>query len=448
MASFGLTEVGFVPKTLSDIDADLTGDMQGEFGVGVDLDPRGPFGQLKGIMSERLAEVWDLAQAIYAAFDPDETSGAAQDALAALTGTLRDGATSSQVIATLTGTVGTVIATGKAASVTGTGVRFVTKAPATLVSLTAWAPSTTYAIGDRRSSGGNSYVCTVGGASASSGGPSSTAADIVDGAVHWRFIGPGTAAADVAMQSQDTGPKTAPSGSLTVIETAVSGWNGVVNLLDAQLGANIETDASLALRREEELRSGLSALEAVRAAVQAVPGVTTCNGFENTSDSVDADGMPPHSLEMVVVGGDDTALLAAIFAARPAGISAEGTTTGTVTDAEGNAQPSAFSRPTDFDIYVTANILVDANKYPIDGENQVKEVIVDWADPIFVPGKDVVASRIAAQLFDVPGVIDVVSLLIGTAPTPTLSTTIPTSLRQQAKFDTSRIVIKPTPGTL
>jgi hypothetical protein len=54
--------------------------------------------------------------------------------------------------------------------------------------ITAWTPSTSYSIGNRRSNGGNAYQCTKTGTSASSGGPAGTGASIVDGTATWKYL--------------------------------------------------------------------------------------------------------------------------------------------------------------------------------------------------------------------------------------------------------------------
>lgn len=54
-----------------------------------------------------------------------------------------------------------------------------------------WVPGKPYAVGGQVIwGGGNTYACTAAGTSASSGGPSGTATDIVDGTVHWKYLGP------------------------------------------------------------------------------------------------------------------------------------------------------------------------------------------------------------------------------------------------------------------
>jgi len=53
---------------------------------------------------------------------------------------------------------------------------------------TPWAPSTFYEVGTKRINGGNAYMVTATGTSASSGGPAGTGQSITDGTVTWRYI--------------------------------------------------------------------------------------------------------------------------------------------------------------------------------------------------------------------------------------------------------------------
>jgi hypothetical protein len=54
---------------------------------------------------------------------------------------------------------------------------------------TAWAGTTTYAVGQTVSNSGNIYICTIGGVSAGAGGPSGTNSSIVDNTVTWSYVG-------------------------------------------------------------------------------------------------------------------------------------------------------------------------------------------------------------------------------------------------------------------
>ena len=63
--SFGVTAEGFNKKLLPDIQSETESDFKGSFGNDIDLDPREPAGQLKGIFDERIFKLWELAEAVY-----------------------------------------------------------------------------------------------------------------------------------------------------------------------------------------------------------------------------------------------------------------------------------------------------------------------------------------------------------------------------------------------
>jgi hypothetical protein len=53
----------------------------------------------------------------------------------------------------------------------------------------AWQASTAYVLNQHVSNGGNVYICTTAGTSASSGGPSGTGTGIADGTAVWAYVG-------------------------------------------------------------------------------------------------------------------------------------------------------------------------------------------------------------------------------------------------------------------
>jgi hypothetical protein len=57
------------------------------------------------------------------------------------------------------------------------------------VNASPWAPSTSYSATNRVTNVGNVYVCTTGGTSASSGGPTGTGTGINDNGVLWNYLG-------------------------------------------------------------------------------------------------------------------------------------------------------------------------------------------------------------------------------------------------------------------
>lgn len=453
----GVTSTGFVPATIAELVTALQAAWRITFGDSVNVDPQSRNGQEIGILSETIGEVWQAGEAVAHSLNPSSATGQGLDNVSALTGTTRLAATKSLVTLTLTGVPTSVVAAGKIASVPSTASKFEMIGSATIAAVAAWAATTAYTLGQRRRNGGTQRVYQVitPGTSAGSGGPTSTAADIVDGTVHWRYLGDGTGAIDSPARATVTGPLQGYSGTITAIDTAVSGWNGVINVLDAAPGSNVETDAALRRRRAAELggQGGKSTLPALRTAILRVDGVTSCTIFENTTDAT-VDGVTPHAYEALVEGGDDAAIRAAIFANRPTGIEGVGNVTGTVTDVAGIVRTVKFSRPIDVPVYVKVFVTKDPLAYPSDGDTQIIDTIVAVGGQQLV-GRDAEGTEVSGWLFPridvegigVAGVLKMTSpLLVGTTNPPVTSEVVVTP-RQKAHYDSSRIVVVAVNGT-
>lgn len=452
MPTYGLTSTGFLAKTLEIVRDEINAALTDFFGPSLDLE-NGLLARLVGIMAEHYAELWELAEAVNSSQDPDKATQAALDALCLLTGTFRIEAAYSLVTLTLTGTPTSIVPAASRASTSTTGKKFLTKAGATIAAAGAWTITTGYTVGVRVTNASRVYQCITGGTSAGSGGPTTTSTDITDGTVHWRYLGEGTGVIDVEAQASETGIVIAVSGDINVIETPVGGWQSVVNLLDATVGFETQEDEALRLSREEELsQAGTSTVAAIRAGLLAVEGVTSVTVFENTSDVTDVDGMPPHSVEALVRGGEDEKIGEVLLEQVAAGVLSTGTDSIGVYDTEGVLHTMGFSRPEEINIGVDVVLVKDPATYPADGDAQVKAAIVAFGNAQKC-GKNAVASSILAQAFKVAGVLDVTTCEIssvaapGTPPAPTVSTTVSIAPRQLAVFDTSWITVVTSNGT-
>ncbi len=447
--AFGLLSTGFAPKTQEIIEGEIDVLLRAAFGDSIKLGDKDVLGQIKTIFAEREASLWELMEDVNSSQDPDAATGAQLDALSALTGTTREIETNSTVLAWLTGTPTTVVPIGSIASVTGTGVQFDTDAEATIAAGVAWTPTTAYIVGDEVTNSGNMYFATIAGTSAGSGGPSLEVDAEVDGTVTWQFMGNGTGFVETAFSSVNTGPEIASATDLNVIDTPVSGWDSVKNRLDAKLGNNIETDPVLRSRREDELAAqGTSPIDPVRSALLDVPGVTSVTLFVNNTDNpvvFDGVAVPGHAIEALILGGADQDIFDALLANVGGGIQTFGSTSGTATDSEGNAIPHAFTRPTSITIFVDVLYTVDSTVFPADGNAQVEAAILAFGN-LFVTGKGVHDTAMSAQVFTIPGVIDVTSSLVGIVDPP-LFGVVAVNRRELAVFDSSRIEGIATPAT-
>lgn len=377
--TFGLSLTGFLPKRVEDVIADLESAMKAAFGNNVRLDPKSVNGQLIGIFAERYADLWEAAEDVYLAAYAGSASGSALDDLVALAGIERDPATLSVVTLTLGGTPGTLIPAGSASNDPALGIRWVHVADATI--------------------GGGGTIAVI-------------------------------------ASPEDTGPILGLSGTITEIATPVSGWSTVTNALDATPGRAVETDAALRERFILSFRAGGgSSVEAIRAVILGVEGVTYGSVIENDTDHDDDEGRPPHSFEVIVVGGDNQDLADAIWFSKPAGIQPYGVTESeTVVDSFGDAHTVEFTRPVDLDMYVHVEYEVDEDP-PEDIEDLIEAEILAFGLTL-QPGDDVIPFKFE-QHIETTGIRDL-TLFVGVSPSPTSDEPIEVSRRAHAKFDSSR----------
>ncbi len=452
MTTYGLTEEGLVIKTLPVIRAEGASRLQGRFGVSLDMSDESVEGQLNGMISEAAALLWEIAQAVNAARSADTATGSQLEGVCLLTGTFRGQASFSAVTLTLSGLPTSPVTSGSLSEVSGTGKQFQTSADAVIVALTAWAALTGYVVGDRVTNSGNTYICRTAGTSAGSGGPTTKISDITDGSVHWRFMGLGTGAVDVLAQATETGPVIAVSGTIIKLVTNLGGWTGVINLLDATTGRDRMSDEELRVLRELELaKPGTSPADAIAADMLEVPGIASVTVFVNNTDFTDADGVPPHSVECLVDGGEDQAIWNQLLASVAGGIRTHGTEVGTAIDVSGRPQTMKFSRAELIDVWVSISLSKVPNdpendsSYPVGGDDDVALAIVTSGN-LGGNGRNVVAAAVQAPSFTISGVVDVTSALIGLVDPPVSSTTIVITNRQRAVFDTSRVEVISSDG--
>lgn len=405
----GLSDTGFEKRTIEDLLAQVQAEEVANISSATDVSSSSPLGQLNGSYVKIAAEIWDLMQAVYTAGDPDRNTGDGQDAVCAITGTTREGATRSQAEGVQVSlNIGTVLTVG---------------------SLVAVLSNPTAQFRFR-------------GVEPAPGAP----------VVEANFTAPANGDYFMRFESVDTGPIVANAGTLTVIVTPISGWTAVTNATDAVLGHAIESPSALRLRREQELASpGSTTVDALQAALTQfmadeglVPSVSV---FENTDDVVDADGRPSHSMEVLINDGgaltnDDIAQ--EIWTDKGGGIQMFGATTGTAHDSAGNSRTVPFNRPTLVPIYFAITVVTNPDLFPSDGDVQIQEAVVTYGQASRDPGDDVVQNSFYGPVWGVAGVTAVTILNLGTAPAPGGSADIAIAVRELATFDTSRVAVTVT----
>lgn len=437
----GIDTSGFDRMTQPEILAEIVEDERAEISASLNTASDTVVGQINGITSDNIASAWELAEACYNALNPDAAEGTALDNLCALTGTTRLPATYATASVICVGTAATVVDADKQIELNDYGWSL--DAAATIAAATAWAPATAYVVGDLRMNDTPSkiYRCVTAGTSAGAGGPTGTTDGIADNTAVWNYLAAGTGVVTAAFTADETG--TGPSGNTeneADIVTAVSGWAAAFFASDSTDGTAQELDSALRIRREQLLAEAGNATEsAVLADVLAVADVTSAAIFVNDGDTVDADGVPAHGFEVVVLGGDDDEIAQAIWDSKSAGIEAHGDDSGTATDSASNSQTVEFTRPTEVDIYLDYTVTTDSD-FPVDGDTQIKNALTTWGNALGV-GQDVVYAELWGVILGIAGVTDVTLLEIGTAPAPAGTVNIAITDRQISAWDSADITV-------
>jgi len=481
---FFIDENGFNKKTFEELKIEWETIFKELFGDDIDLDPSGAFGQLVGSFAQREADLFDGAEEIYNSRDPNSAEGISLDKIAAETGIIRQSATETIAYNVLCyGTEGTVIDVGKEVrqsigdyadmSYVLQEEVTITKVATREIELTIQTPEDLEVFTITIDTIPYSYTADVG---------SDTAAIVADEIKTLIEAGvfTGTVAIDVAtltisdvsvdhnnfdidwtsnidldklgssgtFQAELAGQIPLSSNTLNTIVTPVSGWDSVNNPSSGITGRNKELDPAFRIRRAGTLFAGNATDDAmVRAISNNVVGVTQVSMTSNRGETTDSNGLPPHSFEVVVVGGDEDDIAQQVWETQPSGIESYGNTEIEVTDSQGKLQTIKFSRPVPIYMHVrVSRDLYSEEIYPSNGDDLIKANIVAWSLLNQIIGKDVIRQRLSQPIYEVPGIEDILIEIDGTAnpgDTPAyVEDNIEIELREYADFAIDRITVQ------
>lgn len=478
--AFGVTNEGFVLKRLNDILAEqrakaveLFQDLVEEGDI-VDTSDSALLGRLIALDTPGDADLWEAAQEVYSAFDPNSATGIPLDNLVAYAGLTRQEETSTTSPIFVSGDTNTQITAGSvvsspftgerfdttslialtAASASGIGINILTVANSTLYRITYSNTTTTQNI-DYTSDGSATEAEILAGLQA-----------VVDGShpsLNTSLVGNTltitrddifqtvsfTTTANIGIVkvstvgeviAENTGPVEQLVNTITEIATPILGWDSVTNPIAASPGSLEETDEELRLRfRNSKFDRATNTLDAIYTALIGVDNVEEVVIYENDTDAVDGNGVPGHSFLPIVLGGLSTDIANAIWENKPIGILSYGNTTVAINDIQGFPHDISFSRPDGIVIYISIDLTTDSN-YPANGDDQVKQAIIDYFSSQFGIGDDVIYSRLYTPINSIPG-HEVNSLTIGTAPAPVGTVNIPIAFDEIASINDLNIVI-------
>lgn len=402
--AYGVTPQGFVIKPLEQIRADIVARLVASPDVGPsqDYSDSDPLGQIVGALASEIAEVWELGHAVHTAGDPEGALGVPLDQVLSLSGSARQEALASKC-------KGVLLTLDAAAIVPAGSIVSVENRPDITYTLDAEVTN----IDDEEAQVPGDFTCTK------------------------------------------VSPTATAAGTLTVIDTSVSGWSAVTNPNDAEVGRFAASDLEFRQRwADERARRGATTVSAIRAALldtDAHPELVTVEKvlvLENKNDIMDSNGLPPHSVEAIIDDGEtpsvDDDLIAQILwdAGVAGGIDTHGNQSGTATDSEGNEHEILFSRVTRIPIYIEITVET-TDAFPNTGDAQVAQAIVD-AGSTYDVEDDVISLFLKSRALTIAGVTDVPVFEIGLTPSPSSEANISIGYRERATFATNRVEVTVT----
>lgn len=344
---FSVTENGITAPTYEEVLTYFQGKAREIFGSDVNLDADTQDGQLIAIFASALSDVNAQAIAVYNAYNPNTATGVALDSAVKTNGLSRHDSTPSQVDLTLTGQVGTVIVGGYALD----------------ASRRKWfLPET--------------VVIPTGG-------------EIT-----------------VSAMCEEDGDIDAAAGTIDQIGTPTLGGHTVTNEQAAVPGVSVETDSELRERQADSTAlPSVSLWEGIIGSLLSIDGVLRVSGVKNDEDTVSAEGVPGHSIAMIVDGGDAQTIGETIFLKKGEGVGTYGDVSVTYLDTYGFPNTVRFSRPTVVQIKCKIQVAPGLT-YLSTVSDEIKARVADYVNSQAI-GDDVGVARVlAAAVKDTTSGID------------------------------------------
>jgi len=330
-----IDENGLTLPDYQTILADFQTGWQNIFGSDVLIAETDIDGQLLALFAQAVNDCGELTSAAYNSFQPSYAIGDALSKLVRINGLVRSSSTSSTATVRITGTPNTVIAAGIVLDDNGN----------------QWALPLNTVIPD-------------------------PAAQI-----------------DVTATAVIPGPTAATAGTISTIFNPQLGWSSAVSITDAVVGDGVETDAELRLRQGESTAlPSITVVEGLQGALLSLDGVSQVRVYENPTGAPDANGIPAHSIEAVVLGGTGQDIVDTIGDRKTPGTGTAGGSSGTYTDQYGQTLTINYEVPDQITIDVEITV-VQGVGYDASTTLSIQESVADFINSLEI-GEDVVTNRL------------------------------------------------------
>lgn len=412
-----LTSTGFEPYRYDEIKSDLESELAVRLGRKIDIRPDSAIGVLISVVANRMADLAEAQQSIYASMYPHQATGVNLDNAIAFTNQYRNPAAQSTVKVSVKATNGTALpdtfavksSTGQRWSISAATTVNNNSADVAYIQINTIQNSTVYSV----SIGSNVYSVTSSSSATEqsilnqllSTVPGSTLVDnvlAVDATNNASFVITNNlkyqyVSKVMTFTCEEYGPVTADAGTVTEIDTGVTGVDSVTNRYAANEGRYVETDQEIRARYWYNVYSGGGSTEAIKSALLLIDGVTNVTVMQNDQD-IEVNSMAPHSIEAVVQGGYEDEIAQTIIAKKAAGIATNGDVSVELIDSAGWPQTILFNRPEEhyFWIKVTYSTNSEEN-FTSDGDSLIKSAIQSFEIDV---GEDVIYQKLINHIYN------------------------------------------------
>ena len=432
MAKYGLTPQGPNPKRLDVILEDMHSKMTDRLGVNTRQNPQSLLNHILTNVADEIAELWEFGVDVYHSQYTSSATGASLDYAAQFGGSTREMAAKSYYSILCTGLDGTTIPAGTviasdtnpATSLMATADATITRSAFNKATVILASPAATTALGVALN--GNLYTITP--------DPKQSTSEALE-----------ALGSIVTFETAEPGDIFIPNGVITKITKAVPGMESVVNVGSYVAGQLAESDVEFRKSYTNKIYNRSSAmLESIKSAIlKNVQGVVSVAPYENCTDEVDSAGRWPHSIEVVVEGGDATEIAQQILNTKAGGINTFGSVETTLHGVYGEDIVVRFNRPTYVKVWFKVGVTLSPNTNPpANYVELVKEQILEKMS-VLGAGENVIPQKFNLQVSG----IDYIDVWLfatpndGDMPTDYTQRSVSISARERAVTDENRIEV-------
>jgi len=323
---------GLQTKTREELVLEFTEKYKDIYGEDINLDQDSPDGQMMMIYIQSILDVLDLIKMTYDSFDPDTAIGVSLDRRVSYNGIQRLGGTYSR----------------------------------TMISIVASRPLNLY--------GKNQSI-----------EPVYTVQD--DAGNQWELLETQSILSigtySYLFQAKEVGAKITIPNTIIKPSVIVLGVESVNNPnIQTVVGVNEETDQELKIRRQKAI--GLASegfFNSLISTIMNIDGVSYVNVYENSSDAIDTDGVPAHSVWVIVSGNpSDEEVATAIYKKKSAGCGMHGEESFQVTRPDGALFEIKWDKVETLPLFVKMNVESLDEGVPVNYE-LIKETLPETMTP-------------------------------------------------------------------